>query len=1371
MRALILFAGLLVAGVAQAADDIPAQLEAWRGWVQKGQEFRRCTLIANTSAASAAEFACIWPGVLSINADTRGANLSQDWNVEIESWVPLAFDEDHWPQDVTLDGKPAAVVDRDGPQVWMEPGEHVLRARLAWTERPQALQVPEVIGVVRLVVDGKAVVPLQRNGTQLTLGRGKVVATEADSLDVRVFRRYVDQIPGELTTRIRMEVSGQAREEVLGPVLPDGFIAVSLDNEERPARLDDAGMLHVQVRPGTNTVTVAARAIEPLDKLVARLPASNWVDQEIWSYQSNPFLRVTAIEGAIQVDPAQASVPEEWRNLPAFALDNEGTLSIEQRSRGLDANASNRLNLQREAWLDFSGDGWFARDSINGSMQSGWRMDLAAPYTLQRAQSASAGSDALLITQGPAPGSSGVEWRNPQVDLRAGVRIDGSADRLPVTGWNQTFDSATIAMHLPYGYRLIAAPGADQASGSWLSRWTLLDVFLAAIISLLAFRLLGMLGGIAASTYLVLGYQEAGAPLWTLLLVLALSALVRALPKGRLATAGQWTRVAALIVLAVFALPFAADQVRYALYPQLESSHTPASFQFGNDMNVANVPMQAASPAPMPDAIEMNQAAQEPERRAEKLESITVTGSSIGRVDMETASPKVVIQRARINNRYSKSTVVQTGAGEPGWQLGNRYQLNWSGPVLADQSVRLLIASPWLVRLLRVVLVAVLGVLLWQLLRKRSGGGVLLSRYAKAGSVLLLVLFPCVVQAQGFPSDTLLQDLKARLAEPPRCAPICASIANALVSADGDGLRVAMDVHAQTRVSVAIPVDEKSLVLEAISIDGVADAKLANVNGATSVAVDRGVHRVEIRYAVSSDRVELAFPEQPRRIRFEGSDWVSSGIADDLMLTETLSLTRSREAGDAVAENVEQRFPPYVRVHRTINLDLDWSIDGTVERLAPDTGGFTVNMAMLAGEHVQTPGLKVQDGKLTLAIADGEDSASWTSTFDQVSSFSLVAPDLGTQAEVWRIAVGPTWHVEFSGLPETPNPSANNQPDYHVFEFHPLPGETLTMKVQKPNPSTGAIRAIDSLNLASAIGPRSRIHSLTMDMRASQGGEQAISLPADVELLGVSRNGEALGLRLLERKLSLPLNPGAQKFEIRFQDNQPLSSRVSTPLIDPGLPAANLGLSIDVPNDRWLLAAFGPAAGPAVLFWGELVVAIVLAWLLARWRKGSLRFHHYLLLVLGFSTFSWIALLVVLAWLFAMDWRSRHVIERNWKFNLAQLGLAALSLVALLVLFGSIQNGLLGSPDMVIRGDGSWGQHLQWFADRSDGVIPQASVISLPLWVYNLTMLVWSLWLAWAVVGWARKGFAAWMQGGYWQPWREAKPIEIDTPPAPPPAI
>ncbi|MCB1577038.1 MAG: hypothetical protein KDI81_06755, partial [Xanthomonadales bacterium] len=343
---------------------------------------------------------------------------------------------------------------------------------------------------------------------------------------------------------------------------------------------------------------------------------------------------------------------------------------------------------------------------------------------------------------------------------------------------------------------------------------------------------------------------------------------------------------------------------------------------------------------------------------------------------------------------------------------------------------------------------------------------------------------------------------------------------------------------------------------------------------------------------------------------------------------------------------------------------------------------------------------------------------------------------------------------------------------FHEFEFHPLPGETLTVHVTKPAAVEGATRAIDRLNLASEFGLRARSYTLQFDLRASQGGDQVIALPAEAELLGVSRDGASIGARILDGKLSLPVNPGLQKFQVRLRENAPMSTHVATPPIALGLPAANIALEISLPNDRWLLAAFGPAVGPAVLFWGELVVAIVLAWLLSRWRKGRLRFHHWLLLVLGFSTFSWLALVVVVAWLFALDWRGRNAPETNWHFNLVQLGLAVLSLVALVCLFESIRNGLLGSPDMVVRGNGSWANHLQWFADRSSDALPTASVISLPLWVYNLIMLVWALWLAWAVVGWLRRGFAAWMNGGYWRPWRRpAEPADIDLPSRPPPPV
>ena len=101
------------------------------------------------------------------------------------------------------------------------------------------------------------------------------------------------------------------------------------------------------------------------------------------------------------------------------------------------------------------------------------------------------------------------------------------------------------------------------------------------------------------------------------------------------------------------------------------------------------------------------------------LARIVVTGSNI--------------QRADLIDHYSQSTVVQTGAGEPNWNLGSSAQLSWSGPVLPTQSVHLIIAPPWLVRPLRVALVALLAWLLWRLFSgvvplRRLGGSAPASR-------------------------------------------------------------------------------------------------------------------------------------------------------------------------------------------------------------------------------------------------------------------------------------------------------------------------------------------------------------------------------------------------------------------------------------------------------------------------------------------------------------------------------------------------------------------------------------------------------------------------------------------------------------------
>ena len=1336
---------------AQSPSDagIPPVLKDWRGWVLKDQEFRACPFLGNEQPDAPDKFVCAWPSRLAIDAAGEGATFAIHWQVSAPSWVALPGDADHWPQQVTVNRQRQPVVEHDQqPALYLQPGSYDIAGKFLWHARPQNLSVPSEIGLVALSIDGKPIAPLEREGNFVTLGRGNVGTPESDAMDIRVYRDVIDDIPARLETQIHVSVSGQAREEVLGPVLPEGFTPLSLQSEW-PARLDDDGKLHVQVQPGEDTITLNARATAALDKVTARLPAPPWPKQETWSYAADPALRVTTASSALQVDPMQAGVPGEWSKQPAFALGDGGVLTIEQRSRGLSAEEGNRLTLQREAWLSFDGNGWFARDHLGGTMVKGWRLDVAAPYLLERADAQNShrneGAERLLITQGARTGLSGVEWRTPAVNLAAGVRVTSGASTLPVSGWQDTFDRIDTTLHLPYGYRLLAAPGADSATGSWMSRWTLLDAFVCAILVLLAWRYLGVVGGVVAAVYLLLGYQENDAPFWTLLCVAGLALIVRQLPTGRLRAWTEGTRRVALIVLILVALPFFADQLRFALYPQLESAGAIGVYNDelrgsvvmqAQDKKVAAMPMEAvpmSAPTPAPPPPPQREAANR------SLQTIVVTGSNIRRVDLI--------------DHYSESTVVQTGRGEPSWNLGSTAWLSWSGPVLADQSVHLLIAPPWLVRPLRVVLVLLLGWLVWRL--SRSTIDSMRTRAPLSAAALLVagLAMTAPLQAQTIPSDDLLNQLQKRLSESPKCAPNCVGIAEALVGANGDTVTVMLDAQAIEASALPLPVSDASLMLKSVKVDGTASEAVAARSGSLWLSVPRGVHRVELTYAAFADKASLKFPLAPGRVQFGLSGWEGSGVADDHLLADTLNLTRTAaNPGERIASGAQQ-FPTYVRVERALDLGLQWSSNTQVVKLAPENGSVTVSIPLMAHEHVSSQ-TKTDGRNAMVAIGDENQIASWSSNLDITDTFTLTAPPLTERAEVWQFVVSPTWHVEFSGVPETGGAAAaeaEQADDYRQFVFSPLPGETLTVKVTRPAPVQGATRAIDYADLQTDQGQHASNHTLRLQMRASQGGDQVLTLPKDIEVLGITRNNQALNLRPQDGKLTLPLTPGVDAFEIRFRSTGDLSSVAHTPDIALGLPAANINLSLNLPADRWLLATWGPRVGPAVLYWGELLVMAIVAYALSRTRRTKLRFIDWLLLGFGFSTFSWTALVVVVAWLFAFDWRSRASIGSNRVFNLAQIALAALTIFAVLCLVSAIPQGLLGQPDMHVSGYNSDAHALRWFADRSEDALPHATAISIPMWVYKVLMLLWALWLANALIGWLRDAFTAWTRHGYWR--------------------
>jgi hypothetical protein len=1349
-----------------AEATLPSSLKDWRAWVLKDEEYRSCPFLSNVSPKSAQDFVCAWPARLTINAADDGATFSIHWQVQTTAWIPLPGDLDHWPQQVTVNNQRQPVVSKQSaPMLRLAPGSYDIAGRIPWKHRPQNIRVPNYIGIVALSVDGKSIAPVERREDLVTLGRSNTEAPVSDSLQIRVYRKLTDGVPAQLETHLELASSGQAREEIVGPVLPDGFAPLSLTSEW-PARLDDDGRLRIQVQAGVDELIIKARATAPLSKITARLAAAPWPTQETWSYEAATDLRVTSATSAIQVDSRQAGAPDEWRGFPAFALSDGGVLQIEERSRGLGANEGNRLTLQREAWLDFSGDGWYARDRISGDMLRGWRLDVAAPYVLERADalnssySGNSSGEPLLVTRGAKAESSGVEWRTPTVDLAAGVRVISASSTMPVAGWQETFDHIDTTLHLPFGYRLIAAPGADSASGSWMSQWTLLDAFVCAILVLLAWRILGTLGAVISSAYLLLAYQE-GAPFWTLLVVIALALIVRALPQGKLRGWTEGARRVILLLLILAALPFVADQLRVALYPQLEQgsyfaepqsttsavvdAEKPIAIVAGKrarfEPRALPSPMAVPAPAPPPPAREV---------AGQSLQTIVVTGSNIQRVDLI--------------DHYSESTVVQTGVGEPTWNLGPTALLSWTGPVLAGQTMHLLLAPPWLVRALHVVLVALLGWLIWQL----SSGAVrsIKSRVPLNSAVLLiagLMLAP-VVQAQNYPSDQLLQQLHQRLTEAPKCAPDCASIGEALIGANGDAITVSLDAQALDAVALPLPDTDASIALTSIKVDGtVNDGVVRATDGNQWIGVTRGVHRVDITYTAYADKISLKFPLVPGRVQFNGTGWESSGINDNRLLADALNLTRAHaNASDKIVAGAQQ-FPPYVSVVRNLLLGLKWTTQTDVMRLAPDHGGMTVSVPQIDGEHATSANAKTDGNNVLATIADGSDTTNWQSVLDKSDVLTLTAPALGERSEVWRIVVSPTWHAEFSGVPETVSIPSDEKTKYRNFEFHPLPGETLTIKVTRPTPVQGNTQAIDSVTLDSQFGQHAATHTLKFQLRASQGGEHAIELPKEADVINVLRDGQVLNVRPLNGKVSLPITPGQHEFTIVFRENADLSTRATTPPVSFGLAAANITLTTSLPEDRWLLATWGPRVGPAVLYWGELLVMILVAYALSRTRRTKLRFVDWLLLGIGFSTFSWTALIVVVAWLFAFDWRSRTTLTSDRTFNLAQFGLAALTVIALLCLISAIPQGLLGQPDMHVTGFGSSAHALQWFDDRSTDALPQASAITLPLWLYKVLMLVWALWLANALIGWLRHAFAAWTADGYWRARKKVEPPIVPT--------
>ncbi len=1320
-----------------AQSRIPEELQTWIPWVLYEQEEKICTL----NARKTSERFCTWPVSLNLNVDQNGAEFTQKFIVETKSLVSLPGAIPFWPESVQTNGKELLISNKNKrPGVWLDPGEHIITGSFKWNVLPEYLTIPPATGLINLSLQGKVVknIQLDEKGRLWFKQKKQIAKTDEESLSLQVFRKIEDGVPLLQHLRILLTVSGAPRQVTLGLSNDPAFVPLTLQSP-LPIRFDEQNRLQLQVRPGQWDIRLTLRNSLAKSPATLGIGTTNdpWPEQEIWVFAANQKLRQVEISGVPAVDPSRTSLPDEWKRLPAYLIQADKKMQFVEKNRGNPSPVPNRLTIDRQLWLDTQGTGLTVLDNISGTMTSGWRLEVVDSQDLGKVE---VEGKARLITKLLPSGNTGVEVRKGKLALQAESRIETAVQTgnlsIPAIGWNHDVQKLSGLLNLPPGWKLLSATGVDKVS-TWLNNWSLLDIFLVLIIALATGRILGWAWGIGAFITLTLCFHQTGSPTYIWLPLLATLGLQKIIHS---ANAERVTRLIGLVILTVLivsSIPYMVQEIRVGIYPQLEyGSYRKISQGKRNHSKMDTV---------VADAVMTEQIV--PMSRAVKSKITNYT--SAGGIAVPVVPKKIEID---------PQEMIQTGPGLPDWTW-TRIPLRWNGPVKPEQNISFFLLSPFVGTILAFVRVLLLTVLIIGFLRKCLTTDKKKNKTKAVARATMAAIFLCTImispqntQAE-IPSPEILQELQNRLLAPPKCETECVSVNASTIAIENDQLTLTLQVDALVRAGVTLP--GKNRFFDSISLaHGETTVLTVNKEGFTNIRVEQGSQTITLKKELSgTNTINLYFPLLPVSIQANLQGWSINGMRDDGRLSRQISLTRLKSEKETEAEvkklSTTIDIPAFVQLERTLHVNLKWTVTTRIIRKSRNSV-VALDIPLLPGEHVTSDNFHIADKHIRINMMPGQKSLVYHSSMEPVDSLLFTATETSSWNEVWFLDISPIWHVETRGIPEInqTNPSGKRFP-----EFRPYPGETLELLVVKPEGVPGSTMTISRSALQIKLGRRATETTLKFSLTASRGMQHSITLPPGIELQKTLINNQEIPLQLENNRLTLPLAPGVQHVKIGWRTTTDISYKTITETIDLGIRSVNHSLEMQVPSSRWILFIGGPRVGPAVLFWGELLVIILLALILGRVTLTPLSTLQWLLLSLGLSQIPAAIAAIVVAWLLLLGLRKKRGLEIKQviTFNLIQVFLVILTLFALGTLFFAIQQGLLGHPDMQIGGNGSSGHLLRWYQDRTGTELPTAWVITVPLLAYRIAMLLWALWLAMALLRWLRWGWDCFSSGNSWK--------------------
>jgi hypothetical protein len=706
---------------------------------------------------------------------------------------------------------------------------------------------------------------------------------------------------------------------------------------------------------------------------------------------------------------------------------------------------------------------------------------------------------------------------------------------------------------------------------------------------------------------------------------------------------------------------------------------------------------------------------------------------------------------------------VQTGVGFPEWSGVDNIRISMRGNINSTDTLGIYLITPFMNLIIALVQLALSFVILYFLSDMKRPAQTPDAPKGKKGNafkvaiaVFLMAFIVCTgARADGYPTKEMLGELRAKLTrvEAPACLPNCVAIPEGTLSNIDNNLQLSMLVYASEDVVMPLPVlraDGSGYVkIKNIRLNGKEAAGLVKSDDVIHMSVKKGINTVSVQSELdeNADRFSIS---PGIRINLMKSDLKDLAVNESASGAQTFQINRTKKKetrGQNMPATSKIDIIPYFQVERELDISTIWQVSTTVRRTNQFQESASIDVPLLNGEKVITSEGELLKDSVRLSFAPGESEKSFSSLLPVEQNISLKAPvNISNYKEVWSLNVDSVWSFATKGI----NPAVNMDGE---TLFLPSSGQKLTIEVTRPKSVEGNIITIDRVDYTLTPGRSVMTATIGLSLRASEAGGHSINIPKSAEIKDLRVNREIYPIVTKNDTLNIPVFQGTTSIQFTADIKQEMSSIFKFPAFDLNAPAVNIYETAQISPKNWVLFTSGPVKGPAVLFWSQIPVWILLAFILSRAKNMPIAFWQWLVLLIGLSQTNLRYSIIIVTWFVVLALRDKFSEKLKFK-KLIQLFIPVLTLIFVFALFKGVHNGLLGIWDMKITGNGSTsyatGVTLKWFQDAISGALPQPLIISVPVWIYRTLMVLWSAWLAFSFVKWIKWAAKSYAKDGMW---------------------